>query len=116
MQIGIDAAGGEDAAARLCRRVMTTRRDWRAPVDRDLGQHSGGSRQVQADVKRRIRLDPVTEVILQVIVNPEGGTYRPLAGSSRVPGQPDARLKQLLRVILKQAGWADHRIRLEHPR
>src|SRR5438093_757502 len=90
---------------------MTAWRDWRVPIDRDLCQQPGGRRQVQADVKRGIRLDAVTEVILQVIVNPKGGTYRPLSGSSRVPGQSDARLKQLLGVVLEQAGWAGHRTR-----
>ena len=84
---------------------------------RSIGcQHPRRRRQGQAHIKRGIRLDAVTEVILQIIVNPKGGTYRPLPGSSRVPGQADARLKQLLRVVLKQAGWADPRICLEQPR
>src|SRR5437660_12936970 len=93
---------------------MTTGRDWYVPVNRDLCQHPRGCRQGHAHIKWGIGLYAVSEIILKVVVNPEGGPYRPLAGPGRIPGQPNARLQQDFGIVLRQAGRADQRIRLEH--
>src|SRR5215813_1685079 len=62
-----------------------------------------------------IRVEPVSQIVLQVMMNSKTSSNSPLASTRRVPGQTDAGLQKQLRAVFDKCGRANDRIGLDDP-
>jgi hypothetical protein len=90
--VGIDAGGLKDRAGKTLRRTASGRRRYSSREGKPEREQRTGER--FAGIEGRIGIDADGEIILQIIVNSEGGAHGPGAFAGRIPGNAGARLPQ----------------------
>src|SRR2546427_10590958 len=92
---------------------MATGRRLRSEGDRTSNRKQPLARYRQPRVERRIGVEPVSEIILEVIVDSKARAHRPLSRAAGVPGQTNARLPEHSGVIFKERRRIDSRVGLD---